>query len=135
MNFPKNKNIEFKIGIQGFNGFSLEKVNGMQINKSNKDPENISNFFDTIEQGDMTNLLLLLPESKEEKKKLVNTISLDDGLSALHRACDRGYLQIVKLLIEECDADINIPDNVSGMTPLQFAIECEHLDIIKYLQK
>ncbi|EUD65452.1 hypothetical protein C922_04192 [Plasmodium inui San Antonio 1] len=54
-----------------------------------------------------------------------------DGLCALHYACDRGYLDIVKLLIE-LGADINADDS-SGDTALHIAAYSGKKDIIDYL--
>ncbi|KJP87631.1 hypothetical protein AK88_02659 [Plasmodium fragile] len=54
-----------------------------------------------------------------------------DGLCALHYACDRGYLDIVKVLIEY-GADVNADDSF-GDTALHIAAYSGKTDIIKYL--
>ncbi|ANQ08436.1 Uncharacterized protein PCOAH_00025080 [Plasmodium coatneyi] len=54
-----------------------------------------------------------------------------DGLCALHYACDRGYLDIVKILIE-FGADVNADDSC-GDTALHIAAYSGKTDIIKYL--
>ncbi|CAG8767115.1 38708_t:CDS:2, partial [Gigaspora margarita] len=57
----------------------------------------------------------------------------DQGLSLLHWACDRGHLDVIKLLIEK-GADINIlSDGIE--TPLHYACISEHLDCARYLYK
>ncbi|VUZ95856.1 acyl-CoA-binding protein, putative [Plasmodium vivax] len=54
-----------------------------------------------------------------------------DGLCALHYACDRGYLDIVKVLIE-LGADVNADDSC-GDTALHIAAYSGQTEIIKYL--
>ncbi|CAG8567037.1 14977_t:CDS:2, partial [Dentiscutata heterogama] len=57
----------------------------------------------------------------------------DQGLSLLHWACDRGHLDVVKLLIEK-GADINILSD-GNETPLHYACISEHFDCASYLYK
>ncbi|CRH00058.1 acyl-CoA-binding protein, putative [Plasmodium relictum] len=54
-----------------------------------------------------------------------------DGLTALHYACDRGHLEIAKLLVEK-GADINIEDSY-GDTALHIAAYSDKTEIINYL--
>ena len=53
------------------------------------------------------------------------------GLTPLHYACDRGYLDIVKLLIEN-GADSSLTDD-DDQTALDLAEACEHENVIAYL--
>ncbi|CAG8830153.1 22074_t:CDS:2, partial [Racocetra persica] len=55
------------------------------------------------------------------------------GLSLLHWACDRGHLDVVKLLVEK-GADINLL-TTGNETPLHYACISEHLDCARYLYK
>ncbi|XP_059150944.1 acyl-CoA-binding domain-containing protein 6-like [Physella acuta] len=57
----------------------------------------------------------------------------EEGLALLHWASDRGYTQMVELLLN-LHADINIQD-VDKQTALHYAVSCEHPDIIKLLIK
>ena len=54
------------------------------------------------------------------------------GLSALHLAADRGFLDLVKYLVEK-NADKTCLDS-NDMTPLDYAIACNHDEVIQYLQ-
>jgi ankyrin repeat protein len=47
-------------------------------------------------------------------------------------ACDNGYKDIVKLLLQHKDIDINIP-NDKNQTPLDIAYQKGHTDIIQLL--
>jgi ankyrin repeat protein len=55
------------------------------------------------------------------------------GWTPLHISCENGYLEIVKLLIEN-GVDINKFDN-DGWTSLHTSCENGHLEIVKLLIK
>lgn len=57
---------------------------------------------------------------------------MQQGLSPLHFAADRGFLDILKCLIE-AGADIHSTDG-DGQSALDYARMCEHEDIITYLE-
>lgn len=42
--------------------------------------------------------------------------------TALHKAAKKGYLDMVRVLVEDLGADINI-DDISGFSPIQRAIQ------------
>ena len=50
----------------------------------------------------------------------------------LNVAANGGHLNLVKFLIKDCGADINVKDN-DGWTPLHFAAAFGSLDIVKFL--
>jgi hypothetical protein len=56
----------------------------------------------------------------------------DGGHTALSIAASRGYLDIVKLLVEKGHADIN-KESTHGLTALISAISGKHMDVIEYL--
>ncbi|CAG8489069.1 1482_t:CDS:2 [Diversispora eburnea] len=58
---------------------------------------------------------------------------LNKGLSLLHWACDRGHLEIVKLLIER-GSNINILTN-ENETPFHYACLSEHLECSRHLYR
>jgi ankyrin repeat protein len=53
-------------------------------------------------------------------------------MTALHYAADRGFLEVVKLLVEH-GANKQAEDK-EGQTPLDFAEACEHEEVIAYLR-
>jgi uncharacterized protein len=61
----------------------------------------------------------------------INSID-KDGNTALHFAADRGYIEIVKLLLSR-GALLNLVDT-EGNTPLMLATLCEHNDVINILK-
>ena len=58
-------------------------------------------------------------------------ICYNDGWTPLYSAANKGYLEIVKLLIEN-GADINKSNN-DGWTPLYSAADKGHLEVVKLL--
>lgn len=56
-----------------------------------------------------------------------------DGWTALHNACSRGYLDIVKVLVENAGAEIDVKGGRGGWTPLMNASSHGHLPIVRYL--
>ncbi len=57
----------------------------------------------------------------------------EDGLSLLHWAADRGRREACEILLQG-GANSQLKDE-DGQTPLDYAITCEHDDIIKLLEK
>mmetsp|Transcript_17250 Transcript_17250/g.15564 ORF Transcript_17250/g.15564 Transcript_17250/m.15564 type:complete len:162 (+) Transcript_17250:472-957(+) len=60
-------------------------------------------------------------------------IKNDEGLSPLHFAADRGFINIVSILLAY-NANINSLDN-SNQTPLMYAAYCENEDVFMCLIK
>ncbi|CAG7668725.1 unnamed protein product [Allacma fusca] len=56
-----------------------------------------------------------------------------DGLSILHWVVDRGHLEACKLLLHY-GANLLVADD-DGQTPLDYAITCEHENLITFLQQ
>ena len=56
---------------------------------------------------------------------------LDDGKTALHRACEGGQLEVVQLLLSR-GADVNMK-TTQGFTGLQIAAEGSRLEIVWFL--
>ncbi len=54
------------------------------------------------------------------------------GATALSYACDRGHLEVVKLLVEN-GADLNVRDTFYGASPLSWAASKGHADLVRYL--
>ena len=56
----------------------------------------------------------------------------ENGFAPLHIACEKGYLEIVKLLIKEANCDPNCR-TIKGMTPLHLACRHQHFEVVIYL--
>lgn len=56
----------------------------------------------------------------------------DDGNTSLHFSASKGYLNIVKYLIEEVEVDPN-QTNSDGNSPLMMSSMYNHFDMVKYL--
>ncbi|XP_014774609.1 acyl-CoA-binding domain-containing protein 6 [Octopus bimaculoides] len=55
----------------------------------------------------------------------------NDGMTLLHWACDRGYEDIVDVLLKwNCDVNVKATD---GQTPLHYAASCEYESIVQKL--
>ena len=72
----------------------------------------------------------VIDQWQELNKKVINSKD-ENGCSALHKASDRGNLDMVKYLLEN-DAEMNLTNNF-GQTPLHMAAVKKHSDVVKYL--
>ncbi|KAI0960004.1 hypothetical protein AcW1_004656 [Taiwanofungus camphoratus] len=96
----------------------LEALHAAAVSGELKRVQNV--FRNVIQSGDI------------ESFALANDASPRTGLTALHAASSRGYLNIVKWLVEECGAMPDIEDR-EGETALHKAALHGHLSIITYL--
>lgn len=74
-----------------------------------------------------------LNQTDEEKEEAINEMD-DDGLASVHWAADRGFGNILEILLNH-GADVNLKDLQSGQTALHYAISCGHNDCIQILMK
>ncbi|XP_074653791.1 acyl-CoA-binding domain-containing protein 6-like [Tubulanus polymorphus] len=86
-------------------------------------PEN-KTIFDWCIEGNVENV------ERNLKAETIN-IKGDDGLGLIHWACDRGCIDMVRLLLK-CNADINLQDS-DGQTGLHYACSCDHSDVTELL--
>lgn len=77
----------------------------------------------------------LLREGAGEYPDLVGVVEGTSGRSALHQAVFNENLEIIKLLIEDYDADVDALKHVSSSskTPLMIAAEMGNKEIVNYL--
>lgn len=90
-------------------------------------PESNKTVFDWVKEGNLTKIQNLSCSEEININELC-----EEGLSLLHWAADRGSLEIVRFLIQNLKADIDIKD-VDGQTPLHYAASCGHAEVVKYL--
>ncbi|KZT20806.1 ankyrin [Neolentinus lepideus HHB14362 ss-1] len=99
-------------------------------------PAQLEALYAASSSGDLRLLQNLIRNARQSENveafALVNDASSRTGLTALHAAASRGYLDIVKWLMEECGAMADIEDR-EGETALHKAALNGHLPIIKYL--
>ena len=83
-------------------------------------------LIDAVRQGDAARVEALIAKGAN-----VNA-SWRYGETPLFFACDRGFAQVVKVLLEH-RAEVNLKDSFYGMTPVARAAEKDHVDIVRML--
>lgn len=86
--------------------------------------ESAKNIFDFVQENNLEKVKLF---SSEEL-----SILDESGMSLLHWASDRGYLEMVQYLLQRIPHHINSQDN-EGQTALHYAVSCSHEEIVKIL--
>lgn len=81
-------------------------------------PTGLSVLYVAVEIDDFVDVIDLM--LKNYKDIDINS-QLDDGLSVLSSAIQKGNIEIVRRLLKHEDIDVNLADNY-GMTPLMYAI-------------
>lgn len=76
-------------------------------------------------------LIDLIIENRESD--LLRFASIPDrlGRTSLHIACQNGLLNIAKQLLENCECQPSSED-IEGLTPLHYAIDFDHYEIVDY---
>jgi len=107
--------------------FEREKTGWVSVSSFANDEqpllENEKTISDWVKEGNL-----------EKIKNFVGNINVNDimGMAPIHWASDRGDIHILKFLVEDRSADVNLKDN-TGQTALHYAVSCSHEDICKYL--
>ncbi|KAL7337600.1 ankyrin repeat-containing domain protein [Rhodotorula toruloides] len=103
------------------------------------EPTVLRNLISTAcQNGDLERLVSLMSRSGSEvadgssRFTLANQTSPHIGLAPLHYAAQRGHVDVVKWLIEECGAMPELEDG-DGETPLYKAAHSGHLDVCRFL--
>ncbi|GAW80958.1 acyl-CoA-binding protein [Plasmodium gonderi] len=106
--------------------------NGQRHDEGNPyDESSLNNLIDLLCRNVVQENLEYIKGALKKNPHLINKRN-SDGLCALHYACDRGYLDIVKLLVD-LGADLNADDSC-GDTALHIAAYSGKTDIINYLK-
>ena len=83
-------------------------------------------FFAASRKGDVAALKALLDKGVNVNAKTRY------GATALSYACDKGHVEVVRLLVER-GADVNSKDTFYGEVPLGWALSHDHVQVIKLL--
>ncbi|KAF8915883.1 ankyrin repeat-containing domain protein [Mucidula mucida] len=99
-------------------------------------PAQLESLYAAASSGDLRLLKKLFKTALEsasvEPFSLANAASTRTGLTALHAAASRGFLDIVTWLVQDCGAMADLEDK-EGETALHKAALNGHLPIILYL--
>ncbi|KAI4838317.1 acyl-CoA-binding protein [Plasmodium brasilianum] len=112
---------------------SISKMKPLKDNNYDQEDcmnNNSSNLCDIFCQGVVEENIEQIKNTLKNHPSLINKKNTS-GLTALHYACDRGYLDIVKFLVDQ-GADIHAEDSF-GDTALHIAAYSEKREIIEYL--
>ncbi|KAL3076185.1 hypothetical protein niasHT_038811 [Heterodera trifolii] len=90
--------------------------------------ENLKLAYKGQNRSNLETFKVLMENGANVKQKTAD----DFGSMPLHFACSEGHLEIVKLLVEEGEADIEIADSY-GKTALMVACSLQKWDIVRYL--
>ena len=92
-------------------------------------PDNAGNtaLIYSAQRGYINNVKLLVSGGAD-----VNFRNPSSGLSALSAAVAEGHLPVVKYLIKNAKADVNVAD-LSGRTPIFYAVENDRTEILRFL--
>lgn len=83
-------------------------------------------FFAAARKGDAAAVKALLDKGVNVNSKTRY------GATALSYACDKGHVEVIKLLIER-GADVNVTDTFYGEVPLGWALSHGHVEVVKLL--
>lgn len=107
--------------------FEAEKTGWVTVSTFANDEQPLSEDEKTISDW--------VKEGNFEKiKKFTGNVNVNDtlGMAPIHWASDRGDLDMLTFLIEDCSANVNFQD-ATGQTALHYAVSCSHETICKYL--
>ncbi|XP_067005341.1 acyl-CoA-binding domain-containing protein 6 [Anabrus simplex] len=91
--------------------------------------DNDKTIFDWVKEGNIDKVLEYAKSSNGVK--FVN-IPDAEGMGLIHWAADRGNIMLLKCLVSDLKADINLKDE-DGQTALHYAASCGHADVVNYL--
>lgn len=87
-------------------------------------------FEKAINQSDISEISTLIREGFP-----INSTINEEKLPPLHYAAKRGALKVIKVLVEEGVADINLSDDIEKWTPLIICSINGHDECVEYLIK
>ena len=99
-----------------------------------------SQVYSAAKNGDLRKLVKLLGSCPTKKEKLEVVGGKTDGTTPLMIASRRGYIEIVKYLVETCDTDLEVGgsvvfdgESIEGAPPLWCAAAAGHAEVVEFL--
>ncbi|SOV78043.1 acyl-CoA-binding protein, putative [Plasmodium sp. gorilla clade G3] len=120
-----NENMKFSKTVSKMKPF--KEQNKKNIENDNDDDNICDILCQHVVMGDLANI----KKNLKRNPSLINKKN-SSGLTPLHYACDRGYIDIVKYLVHQ-GANINVEDSY-GDTPLHMAAYSEKLNVVDFLK-
>ncbi|XP_075262899.1 acyl-CoA-binding domain-containing protein 6-like [Convolutriloba macropyga] len=115
------------IGSQGLKLSNF--VSRPVIDPSEKVSESSRTIYDWCQAGNTEKVSEMLQANEISS---VDDLDEDTGMGLIHWASDRGNLGMIKMLIEDFKAQVDVKDE-EGQTALHYAVSCEHFDAVKLL--
>lgn len=94
-----------------------------------KSNDMVVEFFEAAESNDIAKVGQLIKEKGVDVNSRDNN---NEDRTILHIAALKGFEDLIRLLVEQYDADINIEDKL-GEVPLHVAVDNHHIQIARYL--
>lgn len=113
---------EMKVDSKDGPRTSWVRVSCLQPEKDDMKEEE-KNSFDWVKENNVEKIRNINPETLSEKD--------ENGMTLLHWAADRGYVEIARYLLEQ-KISVNAQD-AEGQTALHYAAFCGHLETIQVL--
>lgn len=105
-------------------GIGWVRVSSLAVSEEDNDKnDKEKNHFDFVKENN-------IPKVKNIDDKTLSETD-ENGMTLLHWAADRGYLDMTEILLEK-GIDVNSQD-ADGQTPLHYAASCGHQAVIKTL--
>jgi ankyrin repeat protein len=83
-------------------------------------------FYEAVRKGDAAAVTALLDKGADVNAKFRY------GTTALFKAAERGNPEVTKVLLDR-GAEVNIKDTFYGATPISWALQNDHLDVVRLL--
>ena len=84
-------------------------------------------IFDWVKEGNAEKVYEFARKSSND-----SNVTDSEGMGLIHWAADRGNLDILKCLVKDLTANVDLKDG-DGQTALHYAASCGHEDIVKFL--
>ncbi|KAI1698076.1 ankyrin repeats (3 copies) domain-containing protein [Ditylenchus destructor] len=109
---------------------------GRQTTSISEIANNMNAIQWAVDHGNVAVMRVLMKYDRDAENKIKNDLLYEDGSTLLLEAAQSGQLEVVKALVEEYGANVELKgDKNWNNTPLHFAREFARRDTAKYLEK